>query len=226
MVDEVDLAVELAGLVAEAVGGFHDVHPDRQREDGAVAAVDGFFRGVEADPDGAGEGGGVAGEPGVLEIVGGAGFAAAGFVEAEAFDGGGGAAGGDFVEDAGNRPCGAALGGLIGKRQGGVEDVAVAVLDFGNQIGPVADAVVRENGVGGGDFPRRGLPGAEEGGRVFRHRGGEAGHGGDFLDLRDAGVVADAHGHRVARADEAVGSGLHAAEFAVGVVRAARCRRL
>ena len=110
--DEVDLAVERAGLVAEAVGGFHDVHPDGQREGGAVAALDGFFRLVEADPDGAGELRGVAGEPGVLEIIGGAGFAAAGFVEAEALDGGGGAAGGDFLEDVGNRPRGAAAGGL------------------------------------------------------------------------------------------------------------------
>ena len=61
--------------------------------------MNGAFWGVEADPDGASEIGGVAGEPCVFEVVGGSGFAAAGFFEAEAGDGCGGAAGGDFVED-------------------------------------------------------------------------------------------------------------------------------
>lgn len=48
--DEGDVAVEVAGLVAEAVGGAHDINPDRQRKGGAIAALDDFFRGVEADP--------------------------------------------------------------------------------------------------------------------------------------------------------------------------------
>ena len=52
--DDVDLAVEIAGFVAEAVGGFHDVDPDGKREGGAVAAFDGLLRLVEANPDRAG----------------------------------------------------------------------------------------------------------------------------------------------------------------------------
>ena len=218
-VHEVDLAVERAGLVAEAVGGLHDFHPDGQRKGGAVAAVDDFLRLVEAGPDGAGEGGCVAGKPSVHEIVGGAGLAAAGLVEAEPLDGGRGAAGGDLVEDARDRPRGAALGGRVGQRRSGIEDVSIPILDLGNQIGPEAHAVVREDRVGAGHLPRRRFPGAEEGNGRFRHRRAEASHAGDFLHRGNAGVVPDPDGHRIPRADESGGNGQHAAEFTVGILR-------
>ena len=127
--------------------------------------------------------------------------------------------GGDLVENAGDGPGRALLGGRVGERWRGIEDVAPAVLDFRDQIRAVSGAVVGENGVGGGDLPRRGFPRAEEGRGVFRHRRGEAGHPRDFLDAGDAGEISDADGHGVAGADEAVGNRLHAVEFAVGILR-------
>src|SRR5690606_40885179 len=82
---EGQLRFEALGLVAELVGGFHDLDPDRKGEGGTVAPGNRPFRRVEADPDGAGHGGGETGEPGVLEVVRSARFSRTGFRETERF---------------------------------------------------------------------------------------------------------------------------------------------
>lgn len=113
-IDHGNLAEKISGFVIESVGGFHDVDPHRQGEHGAISAMKRALGAVEADPYRAGDGGGVAGEPCVFEIVGCAGFASAWLIEAEALDGCGGAAGGDLVEDFGHRPCRAFTGSVVG----------------------------------------------------------------------------------------------------------------
>ena len=57
---------------------IHDVDPDRQRELTAEGAAINFLRFVEPRPDHAGQGGVVAGEKRIGEIVGGAGLARGG----------------------------------------------------------------------------------------------------------------------------------------------------
>ena len=109
--------------------------------------MDRFLGMVEADPDGAGEAGGIAGEPRVFEVVGGSGLPGGGLVETEAFHRGGGAGTHDFLEDLGNRPSRAGVGGLVGQRRRAIQDISAAILDFGDEEWPVSFAVVGENRV-------------------------------------------------------------------------------
>ena len=90
--------------------------------------------------------------------------------------------------------------------------------DAGDEEGAVADAAIRQKGVGGGDLVGGGFPGAKVGGGVAIERDVE-GHAGHFFDVAHAGVVADAYGHGVAGFDEAVGGGIHAAVDAIGIFR-------
>ncbi len=103
---EFDFAVacgcgNFCGLVSEVPAVLHDFGPDGEGDLATVGAVGDFFWEVEADPDPAGEGRGVTYEPGVMKVVGGAGFPACRGGKSEGSDGGTGAAWGEgFAEGA------------------------------------------------------------------------------------------------------------------------------
>jgi len=171
--DKAGVAVEAKGFVGEGFG--EEVFPDRTGDmtavRGSVIEVDEAF--VAADP-GAGEQlWGIAHEPQVGVVVGGAGLSAH-FGQAKTLaEASGGAKITGSLHHTGHGIRGLLAEDLFMRGDEIVEDIAVFVFDAGNIIRFGIDPLCREHGICSQHFEQGKLAGAERHGRIGLYGGGD-----------------------------------------------------
>ena len=197
-------------------GFLHEIRPDREGDPSAVGLVADSGGIIQSDPDAAGKIGIEADEPGVLEIIGGAGFSADRSFETVGFDAGGGASGlHDFLEHIVHEVGGSRGDDLVGDTPAAEDDFARGIFDMINEVGPASLSGVGENAHGTGEAFEGGTQIPDIDLRTatldFLHASGvrereDAVHGGAFPN---------ADGHGIAAFDEPPFEGLDAGETAI-----------
>ena len=202
------------GIVVFCV--LHDIGPDREGDTPAVGLAADSGGIIQPDPDSTGEIGIETDEPGVLEIIGGAGFPSDGSFESVGFDAGGGASGlHDFLEHIGHEVGGAGGNDLIGDASAAEDCFARCIFDMINEIGSATLSGIGENAHGAGQ--------AFEGGAEISNINLRAAaldflHASSVRKSEDAihgSTFTDAHGHRIATFDEPKFKRLEAGETAI-----------
>ena len=181
---------------------LHDVGPDGEGDGAAVAAVHDSLWLVETGPDAAGETWGVAAEPGVVIIIGGAGLTGGLGFEAQAPRSCSGASGShhalEHPIDLGGKTGGDDVELLLAAF---IDEASVAVDDAIDYVGAFDDAVVGEDTEGSGEcFDRSSQVADEELGGAL-DGGGEARAFGEVENIIDPCAVADSYGHGVPGSD-------------------------
>ena len=100
-----------------------------------------------------------------------------------------------------------------------INRIVLLIVDALDDVSLLAHAGVRKNGIGGGKILQVGFERADVNGGAARNIFAEVERGRDFLHGIEAGELADAHAHGVARMNQAIGARLNAAVSAVGISR-------